>query len=423
MTSEILLLNKRAIVIGADSAVTTSSGAQHPRYSKSANKIFELTKHGSMAAAVYGSANLDGVPWELAIKLFRSHLGSTTFGQASDYATALIDFLTANDRLFPEAFRDRRTTEQFDSAVNEIARLARNGDLSIFDVGLPLDERRTAWNRQAERIRERLAVKGVSAPLSADSLQRLLDDLQPWTQRVLNQFAGFEPLSAMDVEDVAELAHRLRYAAPQALLPCSGFVVAGYGDDQIFPAYTQLEIFGHVGSELFHQFKTSYEVTLDDGAMIQPLAISSMINAFTDGFDRSLENIVDEQSRVAFEKVFEKLRTAGIEVPHTCVDEISDSCQHDFMSEWKRLNRLVNRSPLLGVLQSLGVEEMAHLAASLLQHQSLKERVTSSSETVSGPIDVAAITKEEGLVWIHRKHFFDLNLNMRYAARLHHSLT
>ncbi|MET0207458.1 MAG: hypothetical protein ABW220_00375 [Burkholderiaceae bacterium] len=64
MTSEVLILNKKAVVIGADSAVTTSSGNDRPRYSKSANKIFELTQRGSVAAAIYGSAGIDGVPWE-----------------------------------------------------------------------------------------------------------------------------------------------------------------------------------------------------------------------------------------------------------------------------------------------------------------------------------------------------------------------
>lgn len=83
MTSEVLILNKRAVVLGADSAVTTSGG-EHPRYSKSANKIFEVSRNGSVAAAIYGSANIDLVPWELALKLFRSHLGATTFGSVSD---------------------------------------------------------------------------------------------------------------------------------------------------------------------------------------------------------------------------------------------------------------------------------------------------------------------------------------------------
>lgn len=47
MTSEVLVLNKRAVIIAADSAIT-SSGGGHPRYSKSATKIFDLSINGSV---------------------------------------------------------------------------------------------------------------------------------------------------------------------------------------------------------------------------------------------------------------------------------------------------------------------------------------------------------------------------------------
>ncbi|WP_377159574.1 hypothetical protein ACFJIX_09965 [Roseateles sp. UC29_93] len=422
MTSEVLLLNKRAIVIGADSAATTSSGSDHPRYSKSANKIFELTKNGAMAAAVFGNASIDAVPWELAIKLFRSHLGPRTFNRTLEYAAAIISFLTANDRLFPTTFREQETTGQFDAAIKEVARLACNGDESILDTALPLDLRRSAWDRQVNRIRAILNARGVAAPLTEEAMHRALEDLDPWVRRAQIQIAGSDSLQAMDCEDLADLGHRLRYVMPEVLLPRSGLVIAGYGEDQIFPSYVQLEIFGHLGDELFYRLQNSYEMTRDGDALIQPFAMSSMINVFTDGFDRALEGIVNEQSQIAFAKVFQRLHEAGIDVPDQCIEQISDTCQRDFMADWKRLNWQSNRAPLLGILQSLGIEEMAHLATSLLELQSLKERVTSSTETVGGPIDVAVITKEEGLVWIHRKHFFDLSRNTRYSARLHHSL-
>jgi hypothetical protein len=48
----------------------------------------------------------------------------------------------------------------------------------------------------------------------------------------------------------------------------------------------------------------------------------------------------------------------------------------------------------------------------------LKERVTSPSESVGGPIDVAVITRAEGLVWVKRKHYFDPELNLRYLNRI-----
>lgn len=69
------------------------------------------------------------------------------------------------------------------------------------------------------------------------------------------------------------------------------------------------------------------------------------------------------------------------------------------------------------MLNSLSVSEMGHLAESLLVLEELRERVTSPSESVGGPIDVVVVTKAEGLLWLKRKHFFDPQLNSRYLNR------
>jgi hypothetical protein len=62
---------------------------------------------------------------------------------------------------------------------------------------------------------------------------------------------------------------------------------------------------------------------------------------------------------------------------------------------------------------------LAELAETLVSIESLKERVTRNTETVSGPIDVAIITKGDGFIWIKRKHYFDPDLNIRFVARKH----
>lgn len=73
--------------------------------------------------------------------------------------------------------------------------------------------------------------------------------------------------------------------------------------------------------------------------------------------------------------------------------------------------------PMRRVLGVLPVDEMADLAETLINLQSLKEKVTKNSETVGGPVDVAIITKNEGLLWAKRKHFFEIDLNSRFALR------
>jgi hypothetical protein len=65
----------------------------------------------------------------------------------------------------------------------------------------------------------------------------------------------------------------------------------------------------------------------------------------------------------------------------------------------------------------LSISELAELAETLISIESLKERVTRPTESVSGPIDVAVISKGDGFIWIKRKHYFDPKLNSRFFAR------
>lgn len=421
MTSEVLILNKRGVVLGADSAVT-SSGGSHPRYSKSATKIFELASNGSVAATIFGGALVDSVPWELAIKLFRSQLGNGSFATVSEYGSALAQFLSGNEQLFPGALRTFWIESQFDEALKIVLQEVRREDPSTLDENLPLADRQGRWVVQAARIRALLQGMGTHSSLSQVQLSNVLANLADWTARAQSQIDLVPSLAGVSAADLAELGHLVRYSLPDWILGETGVVVAGYGSAQIFPAYQHLVVHGHIGDELCFKEVQTFEVTHTGIAMIQPFARTSMIQMFTDGFSPSLEQILAKEGRRAMESVFSALGTRGIQVPQPDIDAIVDQCHKSFMTEWKRENWKQNFNPLVDVLQTLSIQEMAHLAESLLDLESLKERVTSPTETVGGPIDVAAITKSEGLVWIKRKHYFDADLNMRYAARLNRLL-
>ncbi|MGC1119958.1 MAG: hypothetical protein WBA22_02590 [Candidatus Methanofastidiosia archaeon] len=60
--------------------------------------------------------------------------------------------------------------------------------------------------------------------------------------------------------------------------------------------------------------------------------------------------------------------------------------------------------------------ELALMAESLVKLTSFKKRVTMEEETVAEPIDVALISKGDGLIWIKRKHYFKPELNPQFFA-------
>jgi hypothetical protein len=68
-------MNMNALVLAADSAATVAEwvgGKFERRYFKGTNKIFQLSNHQPVGAMIYGDADLEGMPWELLIKNFRS---------------------------------------------------------------------------------------------------------------------------------------------------------------------------------------------------------------------------------------------------------------------------------------------------------------------------------------------------------------
>src|SRR5579859_6691650 len=101
MTAEIAIMNKEAIALAADSAVTINTGSGRKIYN-TVNKLFALTKHAPIGIMVYGRADLMGISWESIIKTYRPVIGKRTFGTVNEYLSHFISFLKTNSkRLFP----------------------------------------------------------------------------------------------------------------------------------------------------------------------------------------------------------------------------------------------------------------------------------------------------------------------------------
>ena len=66
MTAEVVVLNREAVAIAADSAVTLRD--PEPKIYNTANKLFQLSALEPVAIMVYGSAAFGPIPWETAVK-------------------------------------------------------------------------------------------------------------------------------------------------------------------------------------------------------------------------------------------------------------------------------------------------------------------------------------------------------------------
>jgi hypothetical protein len=78
--------------------------------------------------------------------------------------------------------------------------------------------------------------------------------------------------------------------------------------------------------------------------------------------------------------------------------------------------RYEHSHPVLRMVTVLPKDELAAMAEALVNLTAFKRRITESMETVGGPIDVAVISKGDGLIWVKRKHYFPADLNQHFFA-------
>jgi hypothetical protein len=101
MTAEIVIMNKEAVAIAADSAVSLVTGPAEnlQKIFTSANKIFRLPDNHTAGFMIYNNAAFLGIPWEPLITRFGNSLGPAPLQTLADYADRFLVFLKSEQEL------------------------------------------------------------------------------------------------------------------------------------------------------------------------------------------------------------------------------------------------------------------------------------------------------------------------------------
>ena len=202
-----------------------------------------------------------------------------------------------------------------------------------------------------------------------------------------------------------------------------GFVIAGYGDKEIFPGLVEFESDGIVGENLKLRRRNPIHVSRKMRGLIQPFAQDDMVCRFMDGADPEYAAFADELFRTSMiESCLAVLDEYGDDKHKT--DAVRESIRRgmsqsadEALKVREAFCRANFSSPILDMVMMLPKDELPHLAESLVALTSLKRHVSHDAETVGGPIDVALISKGDGLIWIKRKHYFAPELNPQFTAK------
>lgn len=422
MTCEVAVLNQHAVVIAADSAVTYTTGTAEKRYSKGGNKIFQLSHHAPVGVMIYDSGSFLGMPWEIIIKEFRRELDKTTFDTVTEYADHFLSFLQHNEFFFPP---EERAAEYFrilaKIALDVIVEAVKNRPI-LTDFASDVAARAQAWNEFTDfRASGRKALTAVeaaqAAELAASAMDLIGDDVRDTLETLadsnvakLNDF-----LSAKEVLDISV---GITFRAYEDFGNTTGIVFCGFGEKQYFPEIVEHKVSGFIASSLISEKVQSAQITREAPSLIRQFAMTSMVDVFTQGYGfemwMAVRRAFEQQGSALLRKAQVVLGAKMTEVQE---QELLADVQGEFTKCWTDELFDSNYTNLRRSIGTLPIDEMVHLAETMIVLESLKEKVTSPSQSVGGPVDIAVITRSEGLVWVKRKEYFSAANNPRYVAR------
>jgi hypothetical protein len=408
-------MNRHAIVLAADSATTVSQWTgerREVRYFKGANKIFQLSDSKPVGIMIYDSADILSVPWETVIKMFRVELGDRSFNELSGYKDEFFAFLSENRRLFPDEVREEALIE---AAITSGIRPMVREDLP---PELPRDQQIDF------AVREDFATLDATpfiAPFTEAHIASIIGTLSARLEVAMHDMIqAFQCEGLVDAQNLIRLGVTTVLKMPTKALPVTGLVFAGFGEHSIFPSHINCVSCGLVLNDHVLTSETPDAVDHKNPASLTGFAQTAMTETFTLGLSEDVYVStlvrVDEEMHAFAQRLCD---AAGIAIES--VDNLDVMVQDARRNVGQSLLNDASNThsiPLRRVVGVLPIDEMAELAETLVNLQSLKEKVTTPSQTVGGPIDVAVITKSEGLVWLKRKHYFDPSLNPRFMKRL-----
>jgi hypothetical protein len=432
MTAEVAVMNKKAVALAADSAVSSGD-----KIYNSANKLFALSKYEPVGVMIYNYAEFMGVPWETIIKVYREQkLGDQRFDTVQEYADHFLEYLRReNTVLFPESHVKDHLSAHFMricyGVISDIQKdILQTLYQAVSDEGeVTIEERNSTISRViANHYNE---WKDKSSPLSityrdiVETIPHYEEIATHVVDDVLEELVGSE-------DNTRKLKKICYFSAVKELHDHSGIVFAGFGACQAFPALVSYEV-----EAVFRQYDEEGNITDSllkciDGEhaeaedAIVPFAQGDMVYRFTLGVDPSFEFSAKQYVERLFghyaEAVIESVSEhPEIDLDTEILDELAGELREQGENRKDEFNERINKwkrtkfaDPIMSTLGKLPKDELAVMAETLVNLTSFKKRVSDEEETVGGPIDVAVISKGDGFIWMNRKHYFDADKNFRF---------
>lgn len=425
MTAEIAILNREAVTLAADSAVTMRKEKGEKIFT-SANKLFTLSKYYPVGIMVYGNANFMYVPWETIIKIYRRNLGKRNFNTLNEYATNFIDFLDNGNLIFTEQMQKRYlywTTVYFYyqiifQFVKEMKLIIKK-EVKIKDTLIKQTISKVVKEHH-DKLKDRKTLPTIPKTHSKNIITKYAKIIDDAIEDVFKKL----PITASSLNQLRKISADL-FSKDIPLYDTSGIVIAGFGEKDIFPSISSFDVDGIVNNKLKYKYNEnkSGEISINTTALIIPFAQREMVYSFMEGIDPDLENHMLRELFLQFNE-YTKFFVENIgkfddrkkQALFKKLEQKRDNIFKDYIDDLKKYTKKYHWKPIINVVTMLPKNELAMMAETLVNLTAFKRKVTEKSETAAPPIDVALISKGDGFIWVKRKHYFKPELNKQFFA-------
>jgi hypothetical protein len=382
---------------------------------------------------VYGNADFMGLPWETVIKRYRAQLGRSGFRRLEEYGPDFLRFVERSPSLFPARLQNMycygfvrfwlwRLKRRLRLALEDRPELA--GELtarqirSAFKELLEEDIRHLKGHPNLPRL----------AGVSANSLKgRYRDDIRRAIVDELELLSDVLPRGPLEAAAALALLKDLYWGSE------SGLVISGFGRNEVLPRLRCYRLDGIVGGRLraMEERGKRSDITADNGAAVSAFAQSEMVSLFMNGVDPGFADFIksfvaksfsDGYPEIVKNMIGSQLSRAKTARMMSRLKQVAGKLTAALESATDDYSREMHWLPIIEIVNHLPKEELAAMAEALVNLTSFKRHVTKDAETVGGPIDVAVISRGDGLVWIKRKHYFSTELNRHFLANYYYDV-
>jgi len=412
MTAIISVLNKKAVAVAADSAVTIDDKKVYMH----GEKLFALSPNAPVAVAIYGNLNLISVPWDILVKEYAKHLyQQPPFPSLKDYAMQFFEFL--HQRHFYLSPQIQKTRLQRDMLI--YAKSIITNTIVDYANMAPADLERRYEQQITDLLNGQYANITIMESLNHLSLEDFIAENDALIDYVISCIQVDFHIQT-NKASLSDLLYRV-FCSQIAITNHTGLVFVGYGEEEIYPSLYNYEIRDIINCRIAAKENKESRVVIDnpDNPTISSFAQNDMFHAIVKGISPEVKNCYADAFKETYQDIISKINSLIPEgspkldgAIQTTLNQYYNQMLTDYQTKANHKAYDNYIKPIVDSIGALDKLDLADFAENIIKVTEIRRNImTEQLNTVGGPIDVLVITKGDGLVWMKRKQYIEHSIN------------